>query len=132
MVQPRERGANSTRFGRLKQHFILTFLLAFSSGERSRPYNNLRSAKRAAQTRPLRTPSRVHPPTPRVLVAVVARQPLGVPLKPFVEDLVSEPLRSWTVNSGAAQLFDVQDVLVGIVEEEHVFERHLRTLRDFS
>ena len=99
---------------------------------RSRPYNNLRSAKRAVKTRPLRTPSRVHPPTPRVLVAVVARQPSGVPLKPFVEDLVSEPLRSWTVNSGAAQLFDVQDVLVGIVEKEHVFERHLRTLLDFS
>ena len=88
-------------------------------------------AKSATQTRPLRTPSRLHPPSPRV-VAVVARQPSGVPLKPFMEDLISEPLRSWTVNSGAAQLFDVQDVLVGIVEEEHVFERHLRTLRDFS
>ena len=89
-------------------------------------------AKSATQTRPLRTPSRLHPPSPRV-VAVVARQPSGVPLKPFMEDLISEPLRSWTVNSGAAQLvFDVQDVRVGVVEEEHVFERHLRTLRYFS
>ena len=35
MVQPRERGANSTRFGRLKQHFIIKFIISPCVFERS-------------------------------------------------------------------------------------------------